>query len=37
VGKQNGNLQKDIERSIRDMLYNEVRRRPMVVVSIQKV
>ncbi len=37
VGKQNGNLQKDIERSIRDMLYNEVRRRPMVVVSIQKI
>jgi ribonuclease J len=37
VGKQDGNLQKDIERSVRDMLYNEVRRRPMVVVTIQKV
>jgi len=37
VSKQNGNLQKDIERSVRDMLYTEVRRRPMVVVTIQKI
>jgi ribonuclease J len=37
VSKQNGNLQKDIERSVRDMLYTDVRRRPMVVVTIQNV
>lgn len=37
ASRQDGNLQRDIERSVRDMLYNEVRRRPMVVTSIIKV
>lgn len=36
ASRQDGNLQRDIERSVRDMLYNEVRRRPMVVTSIIK-
>jgi len=37
ASRQDGNLQRDIERSVRDMLYNEVRRRPMVVTNIIKV
>ena len=37
VSRQEGNLQRDIERTVRDMLYNEVHRRPMVVASIVKV
>jgi len=37
ASRQDSSLQRDIERSVRDMLYNEVRRRPMVVTSITKV
>lgn len=37
ASRQDSSLQRDIERSVRDMLYNEVRRRPMVVTSIIKV
>ncbi|MEL7643043.1 MAG: ribonuclease J [bacterium] len=37
ASRSDSSLQRDIERSVRDMLYNEVRRRPMVVTSIIKV
>ncbi|HQN04807.1 MAG TPA: ribonuclease J [Anaerolineaceae bacterium] len=37
ASRSDNSLQRDIERSVRDMLYNEVRRRPMVVTSIIKV
>jgi ribonuclease J len=37
ASRSDSSLQRDIERSARDMLYNEVRRRPMVVTSIIKV
>ncbi len=37
ASRQDSSLQREIERSVRDMLYNEVRRRPMVVTNIIRV
>ena len=32
----NGNLQKDVEKAVRNVLYSETRRRPLVMVSVNK-
>lgn len=30
----NGNLQKDVEKAVRNALYSETRRRPLVLVTV---
>ncbi len=32
----NGNMQKDVEKAVRNVLYSETRRRPLVMVSVNK-
>ncbi|HUF37855.1 MAG TPA: ribonuclease J [Anaerolineales bacterium] len=36
VESANGNLQKDVEKQVKNFLYNETRRRPMVFVTVFK-
>jgi ribonuclease J len=36
VSRANGNLQGDVEQSVRSFLYNETKRRPMVFVSVHR-
>jgi ribonuclease J len=33
----NGSLQRDVEQAVRDLLFNETRRRPMVFVTVNRV
>jgi len=33
----NGNLQKDVEKVVRNVLYSETRRRPLVLISVCEV
>ena len=33
----NGNLQKDVEKAVRNVLYTETRRRPLVLISVCEV
>ncbi len=37
VSKANGNLQKDVEQAVRTQLYQEIRRSPVIFVSVSKV
>ncbi len=37
VAKANGNLQKDVEQAVRTQLYQEVRRSPVIFVTVNKV
>ncbi len=37
VAKANGNLQKDVEQAVRTQLYQEVRRSPVIFVTVSKV
>ena len=37
VESANGNLQKDVEKQVKNFLYNETKRRPMVFVSVVEV
>ena len=36
VSKANGNLKGDVENSVRTLLFNETRRRPMIFVTVSK-
>jgi ribonuclease J len=36
VSKANGNLQSDVEQTIKSVLYNETKRRPMVFVTVSR-
>jgi len=33
----NGHLQKDVEKAVRNVIYTETRRRPLVVVSVNEI
>jgi mRNA degradation ribonuclease J1/J2 len=33
----NGHLQKDVEKAVRNVIYSETRRRPLVVVSVNEI
>lgn len=33
----NGNLQRDVERAVKDVLFNETRRRPLIFVTVNRV
>lgn len=37
VARTNGNIEKDIEETVKTILYNETRRRPMVFVTVSRV
>ena len=37
VAHANGNLQKDVEQAVKNTLFSETRRRPMVFVSVNKI
>jgi ribonuclease J len=37
VSHANGNLQKDVEQAVRTQLYNEIRRSPVIFVTVSKV
>ena len=37
VNQANGNLKKDVERAVKNFLYNETKRRPMVLVTTTEV
>ncbi len=37
VSRANGNLQKDVEQAVRNQLYQEIRRSPVVFVTVNKV
>jgi ribonuclease J len=37
INRGNGNIQNDIEQSIRAFFYNETKRRPMVFVTINRL
>ena len=37
VQSANGNLQKDVERQVKNFLYNQTKRRPMIFVSVVEV
>ncbi len=37
VSRANGNLQKEVEQAVRNYLYSETRRQPMVFVSVTKI
>lgn len=37
VSKANGNLQRDVEETLRNYLYSETRRRPVVLVSVNRL
>ena len=33
----NGHLQKDVEKAVRNVIYSETRRKPLVVVSVNEL
>jgi mRNA degradation ribonuclease J1/J2 len=37
VSRANGNLQGDVEQVVKSTMFNETKRRPMVVVTVSRV